>query len=253
MITDKISYKKNKKNYEIFCAGIGKYDGCHINGYRYKLEITIDTLSKNKSKSNKTLACIMMNPSTTFPDIEWNNKDWALNLKFIKFNKKPQNKKGFDPTVKNVIKMAHSKGYSNICIFNLFPLINPNGNEARNKYKTNQNKNIETIRNWTNKYCKEVLIAWGNTLPKGKLNKDNYKKLQEQYISIFEEKNIKPVYYEWNKKSKCPYHPSVQVNNLWYKNDVGEIVRKEKGSNKPGIIQQFIDDEKAGFKPYPKQ
>ena len=70
IITDKLLENK----YQISCFGKGYYEGCYIGGYRYLLEITINTSLNNK----KTLACIMMNPSTTFPNEKWESKNCLM-------------------------------------------------------------------------------------------------------------------------------------------------------------------------------
>ena len=130
MNSTEISDKLLENKYEIFCKGVGYYDknnGCRIGSFRYQLEIKIKNV-----RNSKTLACIMMNPSTTFPDEEWENISWKDKLGFPVSQKCKT--KGFDPTVRNVIKMAFSKGYSKVCIFNLFPYIQPKSDEALKHY-----------------------------------------------------------------------------------------------------------------------
>ena len=244
IITQEISYKKNGKVHIIKCEGNGLYDGHKIGGYRYKLEIDITSISDNKSKKeNKTLACIMMNPSTTFPDKDWEDPNWKHNLGFEKFNKKPVKTLGFDSTVINVLKMAASKSYSKVYIFNLFPYIHPTGKFAIQNYKNHQKKNEEVIEKWNTNNCDKVLVAWGSHIAK-KSEKEAYNKLKDKYIKLFNKKRIKPAYYEWNcnNGNNCPYHPSRQVNSCWTKNKDGKIEKKKKNDGKPGIIQQFIDN-----------
>lgn len=226
-ITDILSYKKNDIEYKITCEGKGYYEGCKIGGYRYKLEIIIEP--KNP-KGEKTLACIMMNPSKTFPNV------------------------GFDKTVSNVIKMAHSKGYSKVCIFNLFPYIQPKGPYAIKHFDEKEDINQKYIDEWLDKkeICNELLVAWGNSLPKGRENKNKYINRQKKYLETFKNCGIDPVCYAWNTKKECPYHPSQQVNNRFTKKE-GEIVARKKNDGSKGLIQQFIDDEKAKFENYPKQ
>lgn len=246
-----ISYVKNSEKHQIVCEGKGEYEGCYIGGYRYKLEIEISSDNNKPITENKTLACIMMNPSTTFPDNEWKS-NWERNLNYLKYNKKPRKTTGFDPTIINVIKMAASKGYSKICIFNLFPYIHPTGKVAIEKYQCKKEKNKEIIRNWKKSGCDKVLVAWGSHLPE-KAEKKSYIKLQEEYIRLFKKKNIKPVFYAWNENAGCPYHPSSQVDSCWT-NRNGEIVKRKKNDGSLGIIQQFIDDEKdfTIWQGYPK-
>lgn len=232
-ITKIISYTKNGKEYTIRCEGKGKYEGCHIGGYRYMLEIDIRPFAESK-----TLACIMMNPSTTFPDKEWGN-NWEKVLGFIEHHKTPRRTVGFDPTINNVLKMAASKGYSKVCIFNLFPYIHPTGKAAIRMYKYKQKENQDTVKKWKDFNCKKILVAWGKHLPE-QSEIENYKKLQKKYIKLFEKKGIKPVFYAWNKNAGCPYHPSLQVDSCWtYRNC--EIVKRKKNDGSLGIIQQFID------------
>lgn len=229
-ITDIIDFRDKK----IICEGFGDYEGVHIGGFRYILRINI-----LKPKGNKKLACIMMNPSTTFPDEVWNQVNWIKNLKFTK---KPKKTKGFDPTVKNVIKMAYSKGYSHINVFNLFPYIQPDSNIAFNFFQKEKEKNIEYIeKNLKNN--SKLLIAWGNKSPQSKLLKKDYLKLKLEALEIFKKKNVEPVMYEWNVKKKCPYHPSQQVDNAYTKDKItGQVRKKYKGKQELGIIQQFINN-----------
>ena len=248
MNSEIIEDKLLEDKYGIKCNGYGDYDGCHIGGYRYKLEITVEP--KLNPKCKKTLACIMMNPSTTFPNNEWKNKNWQENLGFK--NTKPRKTVGFDPTVRNVIRMAHSKGYSKVCIFNLFPYIQPKGKDAKKNYIDRQNKNEKVINNWQDKNCKELLVAWGATLPTKNIDKEKYINLQKRYIEIFRKKKINPVYYEWNKESNCPYHPSLQVDSCWTKDEKNNIVKRKKGNkSEKGIIQLFIEGN-SGFKEFDK-
>lgn len=243
LIIKEISYKSNGEKYVIVCEGKGIYEGCKIGGYRYMLEIDIKSLDDKLTQTNKTLACIMMNPSTTFPDEIWKNSDWKKELGFEGEEfKNPRKTTGFDSTVTNVLKMAASKGYSKVCIFNLFPYIHPKGKIAVEYYKKQQTKNKTALKHWNSTNCEKVLVAWGSSLPQ-KSEVKNYKDLQAEYIRIFrEEKHVVPVFYAWNESANCPYHPSSQVNSAWTMNENHKIVHKVKGDGKPGIIQQFIDN-----------
>lgn len=230
-----------KNNYNIKCEGYGNYDGCYMGGYRYKLEISITNIDKDR-----TLACIMMNPSTTFPDTKWADKNWQKNLRFK--NKKTKMTVGFDPTVRNVIRMAHSKEYSKVFIFNLFPYIHPTSEIAIKCCNEKQKENYDEISTWimncsSEEGCKKILIAWGNDLPKKNCDKYEYLKLQKGYLDLFIDKGIKPVCYEWNEEKSFLYHPS-PYNNTLTKSSEGKIVRKRKNDGKPSIIQQFIDSDK---------
>lgn len=225
-----------ENNYHIRCEGYGDYGGCYKGGYRYKLEISITNV-----KNGKTLACIMMNPSTTFPNAKWNDDNWRKNLGLKKKTV------GFDQTVRNVIRMAHSKKYSKICIFNLFPYIHPTGKAAIKNYTNKQEENKNQLDEWSDKNCEEVLIAWGNNLPEKDCDRYKYLKLQKEYIDIFKTKGMNPVCYEWNEEKSFLYHPG-PYNNSLTKNDEGKIVRKRKNDGKPSIIQQFIDSDRE-FEP----
>ena len=108
------------------------------------------------------------------------------------------------------------------------------------KYKCQQIKNEDTIRNWNDTDCNKILVAWGKHLPE-QSEIENYKELQKKYIKFFEEKEIKPVFYAWNENAGCPYHPSSQVDSC-LTNRNGEIVKRKKNDGSLGIIQQFIDD-----------
>lgn len=227
-ITDSIKIK----NEEIACEGIGEYEGVRVGGYRYSLSINI-----SKPKGNKTLACIMMNPSTTFPDVEWLIKDYKNKLNVSKKTK------GFDPTVKNVIRMAYAKKYNKIIVFNIFPLIQPNGKKALEYIKEhlndNQKENKQEIKKLLPKY-QEVLIAWGSKIPK---------EIIKEYLELLKIKNAQLVTYKWNKKENCPYHPSQQVENRFTTDKNGEVRQKIKGKKEVGIISQFINDNSKDFIP----
>lgn len=233
VITDKILLKiKDENEQYIKCTGCGDYDGIYVGGYRYSLAIEIEN-----PKGNKTLGCIMMNPSTTFPDELWEQENYRKILKF----KGKRKKRGFDPTVKNVIRMAYAKKYNKVIIFNVFPFIESNGKNAleyiKNYLDDNQENNKSKIEQLLPE-CQEILIAWGSKIPQIFI---------EKYLELLKKKNIKPVAYEWNKKENCPYHPSQQVDNRFTKDKNKKIRQKRKGKKEVGIITQFINNSNINF------
>lgn len=228
VITDKILSKIKAGEQYIKCTGCGNYDGIYVGGYRYSLAIEIEN-----PKGNKTLGCIMMNPSTTFPDELWEQENYRKILKF----KGKRKTRGFDPTVKNVIRMAYAKKYNKVIIFNVFPYIEPNGTNALKYINKHQKENIQKIEELISEN-QEILIAWGSKIPQ---------KFIEKYLELLKKKNIKPVAYEWNKKVNCPYHPSQQVDNRFTKDGNGEIRQKIKGKKEVGIITRFINNSDKNF------
>lgn len=225
------------ENYGIKCVGTGNYENICIGGYRFYLEIDIKNVNNHNDKGD--FACIMINPSTTFPDAKWNNQNWKKELN-IESSKRTR---GFDPTVRNVIRLAHLKKYTKVKIFNLFPYIQPNSEIAFENLVDKQTENLEIIEKHL-KGISKLLIAWGSKTPKNKDLKDAYIKLKCQYLQFFQDNKISPVAYAWNEKKKQPYHPSQQVDNSLTKDDKTKIIRRKiKNAKEKGVIQQFIENE----------
>lgn len=237
IITDKLLTEK----YSIDCSGVGNYDDFSVGSYRYELDISI------KNNSNKILACIMLNPSKTFPDVIWKNKNWKETIyKDNKANAKNQKTirktQGFDSTVRNVIKMANAKGCSKVIVFNSFPLIEGNGTKAIDQYQKNKDKNEYSknknyIIDRLGELIKEdnfkgLLIAWGSDIPEDleKFYLNEFKNLQKQ--------GLKLLMFKWNSNTSKPYHPSQQVDNRF--KIVSEFIKSNNDFEELNIKENLI-------------
>jgi len=215
--------KIDEPKLEVMGKGIYKNNEYKVGGYRYYLQINLDD-------GDKTLTTIMQNPADTFPDKVWSNKNW-INKNMINANgKRRPISKGFDKTVRNVIRIAKASCFSKIVVLNTFSLIQANGENAHSEHNANDetegiNKNF--VCDYLKNHTKDLLIAWGVDI---KINKDDYT------ASIIENKDINLWAYDWNKNKKCPYHPSQQVDNRL------KIVRKF--IRKPDLIPLEIKGNK---------
>lgn len=197
-ISDNFSKYPGEKTKEISVCGYGifKDNIAKCGSHRYFLEIPIN------DNGNRILTAFMLNPSNSFPD------------------------KGFDQTVRNVIRIAYLKNYSKVVIINTFSLINGKGKDAIKNYKEqakkNNDLNKEIIDFYLQNYCTELLIAWGTQIQP--LDKIHYLQ-QIKNIQKKDNKNINLIAYAWNKISNCPYHPSQQVDNSKKNRDIDDDSR----------------------------
>ena len=124
--------------------------------HRYRLIINLE------NGNGKTLVAIMLNPSKTFPE------------------------RGFDITVKNVIKIAQEIKYTSLIIYNLFSKIDPKS-ENNDIYKGNTKEYeiclLEKIKEHKkNKH--DILVAWGAKQRKADITQKIIKSLKD-YKNVY--------------------------------------------------------------------
>lgn len=227
-ITDEFYFNLDYKNEpKLGFKGKGIYQNNEhkVGGYRYYLEISIE------DNNDKVLTVIMQNPADTFPDFVWDSQVWINKNIINKNGKKRPVSKGFDKTVRNVIRIAKASGFSKVVVLNTFSLVQANGNNAHKEYDEKNeaevvNKNF--VCDYLENSATDLLIAWGFGT---KINIDCYLE------SILKNENIKLWAYAWNKNRSCPFHPSQQVDNRF-----GHVVRKF--IKKPILIPLKIDKRK---------
>ena len=198
-------------NLTITGRGIYQHEDFDSNkpNYRYYLEINIPDVT-----GYSILTAIMLNPSNTFPD----------------------KKKGFDATVRNVIRIAKKCNYSKLIVLNISASINPNGNnflETFDKNSKEEKFNQNFIKEYIKSDCFDLLIAWGN-----KENRDITMLKKEYLETIAQNSRIHCKAYDWNINKQCPYHPSQQTDNLKLKS-----FQTMKEKNPQHIIRYFLKND----------
>lgn len=126
--------------------GHGIYDADAVNRYCLCIDIPNST--------NKTLITLLMNPSNTFPpDI----------AKTKKTKKGQKVKSRYDQTIRNLIRLAYVKGYSQIVVLNTFPFIEGNSTNANKYAQKNKKLNSDFIEKVLNNSF-EILVACGDNV-----------------------------------------------------------------------------------------
>lgn len=168
--------------------GYGIYDAEAENRYCLCIDIP--------NNSNKSLTTLLMNPSNTFP---------------LEIAKTKGIKSRFDQTIRNLIRLASVKGYSQIVVLNTFPFIEGNSTEANKYAQNNKQLNsdfIETVLNNSS----EILVACGDNVKSG---------LYTEYFNIIAglKDNVKLYTYTQSFTAKGrPRHLSLQskANRILY-------------------------------------
>lgn len=163
--------------------GYGIYDVNAKNRYCLCIDI--------QNHSRKSLTVLLMNPSTTLPP---------------NIAKRKNKKSRFDQTIRNLIRLAHAKDYSQVIILNTFPYIESDSKKANEYYKKYKpfEKNVEFVEKILAN-SRKVLIACGDKVETN---------LYDDYIKIIANIKGKTKLYtyttEFTKIGKRPRHLSLQ-------------------------------------------
>lgn len=179
------SIKARVDGVDVEGCGIYKNDKLEVGGHRYYLYISL-----KQQKPENILTVIMFNPSKTFPG------------------------KGFDSTVKNVIKIALKakvceKEFDAVEVLNLFSLINGSKLNAKKSVKDvnaiNEEFILEFLKSDDLNKNNTIMVAWGA---------DYKNKTKDNYITNIRQLLKNKAYTFCKEKRDYPKHPGSQGGSI---------------------------------------